>query len=309
MKKTTIITSLLTGALAVSLVGCGNSNQSTSAAGGKNDPIVVGSKNNTENYIQGEMFADILEANHVPVVRKLNLGGTNVTFQAIKSGQIDMYPEYTGTGLVDILKKPLEKDQKKVLQEVSDGFKHWNIDWLQPAPLNSTYGFAVTQATAKKYNLKTISDLAKHSHELVLSFPQEFDVRPDALPGLQNYFKDKGGFKFKNQFQIDYSLRYQPLLQGKSDVTVSVGSDGDVAGNHLVVLEDDIGFFPAYNVAPIINDKKLKEYPQIKAPLEKLMSLMTDEQMQKLDWEVDGPDKKEIKDVAKDFLTKNGLLK
>ncbi|MBM7650742.1 ABC transporter substrate-binding protein [Neobacillus cucumis] len=309
MKKTTIYTGILTGALVLSLVGCGSSNQSTSASGGKKDPIVVGSKNNTENYIQGEMFADILEANHVPVVRKLNLGGTNVTFQAIKSGQVDMYPEYTGTGLVDILKKPLEKDQKKVLTEVSDGFKQWNIEWLQPAPLNSTYGFAVKKATAEKYNLKTISDLAKHSKDLVLSFPQEFDVRPDALPGLQKYYKDQGGFKFKNQFQIDYSLRYQPLMQGKSDVTVSVGSDGDVAGNHLVVLKDDIEFFPAYNVAPIISDKKLKEYPQIKAPLEKLMSLLTDEQMQKLDWEVDGPDKKEIKDVAKDFLTKNGLLK
>jgi osmoprotectant transport system substrate-binding protein len=308
MKKSTIITGLLTGALAMSLVGCGSSNTASSSKD-KKDPIIVGSKNNTENYIQGEMFADVLEAHKVPVVRKLNLGGTNVTFQAIKSGQIDMYPEYTGTGLMDILKKPLEKDQNKVLQIVSDGFKQWNIDWLKPAPLNSTYGFATTKKIAEKYNLATISDLAKHSNDLVLSFPQEFDVRPDSLPGLQEYFKDQGGFKFKKQFQIDYSLRYQPLLQGKSDVTVSVGSDGDVAGNNLVLLKDDIGFFPNYNVAPIITDKKLKEYPQIKEPLEKLMSLLTDEQMQKLDWAVDGPEKKEIKDAAKDFLTENGLLK
>lgn len=313
MKKRNWLSVFITLAVGASLTACGSTNTSGGSAstgsGEKKAPIIIGSKNNTENVLQGEMFSEVLEANGVPVQRKLNLGGTMVTFEAIKSGQIDMYPEYTGTGILAILKKDLEEDQKKVMEINREGFKQWGIEWLEPAPLNSTYGFAMKKDAADKLGIASISDLAKHSQDLVLSFPQEFDVRPDGLPGLQKQFAGKGDFKFKKQFQIDYSIRYKPLLQGESDVTVAVGTDGDIAGNNLKYLKDDINFFPVYNVAPIIRKEKLDMYPQIKEPLAKLTSLLTDDVMQKLNWEVDGPAKKEPEEVAKAFLKQNGLVK
>ncbi|MFM1651327.1 glycine betaine ABC transporter substrate-binding protein [Brevibacillus sp. B_LB10_24] len=309
MKKTKIAFSLVVALAAFLTAACGSGGSESAGGATKKEPIVIGSKNNTENLLQGEMYAQVLEELGVPVERKLNLGGTMVTFEAIKSKQIDMYPEYTGTGILAILKLPLEKDPQKVMEKNREGFKQWDIEWLDPAPLNSTYGFATTKETAAKYNLKTISDLAKHSKELTLSYPQEFDVRDDGLPGLQKQFKDQGGFQFKKQFQVDYSLRYDPLTQGLSDVTVSVGSDGQIAGYELQLLEDDVNFFPVYNVAPIIRKEKLEMYPEAKEPLNKLSALLTDQVMQKLDWQVDGPDKKEVEDVAKEFLKENGLVK
>ncbi|MDA5107904.1 MULTISPECIES: glycine betaine ABC transporter substrate-binding protein [Brevibacillus] len=308
MKKRTLLSMMLVAATAFALSACGSSD-SANGGGGKKEPVVVGSKNNTENVLQGEMYAQVLEANGVPVERKLNLGGTMVTFEAIKSGQVDMYPEYTGTGILAILKRPVEKDQQKVLEINKEGFKQWNIEWLDPAPLNSTYGFAMKRDLADKLGIETLTDLARHAKDLVLSYPQEFDVREDGLPGLQKAFADKGGFTFKKQFQIDYSIRYKPLLQGESDVTVSVGTDGDIAGHNLKLIKDDIGFFPVYNVAPIIRKEKLDMYPEIKEPLNKLSSLLTDEVMQKLNWEVDGPEKKEPEEVAREFLKQHELVK
>jgi osmoprotectant transport system substrate-binding protein len=229
MKKRFFALSVFVISAAVVLAGCG----SGASSGSTGASITVGSKDNTENHLIGEMYADIFEDMGMKVTRKLSLGGTAPTFEALKKGDLDIYPEYTGTGLTVMLKQPVEKDQKKVEQTLKDGFKQWNLEWLDSAPENATYGFATTMDTATKLKLETISDLAAHSSEMTLSYPQEFDVRDDSLPGLQKAYKDKGGFKFKKQFQIDYSLRYNPLKDGQSDVTVSVGTDGQIAGMGL----------------------------------------------------------------------------
>ncbi|MCY9670440.1 glycine/betaine ABC transporter substrate-binding protein [Paenibacillus alginolyticus] len=314
MKKNILALSVLAISTATVLAGCGSGASKEASAGGtttkKSDlAMTVGSKDNTENHLIGEMYAEIFEDMGMKVTRKLSLGGTAPTFEALKKGDLDIYPEYTGTGLTVMLKQPVEKDQKKVEQTLSEGFKQWNLEWLESAPENATYGFATKKETADKYKLESISDLAKHSSELTLSYPQEFDVRDDSLPGLQKAFKDKGGFKFKKQFQIDYSLRYNPLKEGQSDVTVSVGTDGQISGMGLKLLKDDISFFPIYHVAPLVRKEKLDKEPAIKERLNKLSKLLTDEAVQKMNWQVDGPDKKEIEAVAKAFLKENKLIK
>lgn len=294
---------LLMTALALSLTACGNS-----ASGGLE--VTVGSKDNTENHLIGEMYALILEDMGVKVERQLSLGGTAPTFEALKKGDLDIYPEYTGTGLTVMLEqKEPEKDPRAALEKVRAGFEPWDLVWLEPASENATYGFAMKKETAEKYGIVTFTDLAKHSKELVLAYPQEFDVREDGLPGLQKLFKDQGGFVFKKQFQIDYSLRYKPLETDDADVTVSVGTDGQIAGMGLQLLQDDVGFFPVYNVAPLIRKEKLEALPDIADRLNALAPLLTDAAVQELNWKVDGPDKQEIEDVAKQFLLAHELIK
>ncbi|WP_256760953.1 glycine betaine ABC transporter substrate-binding protein [Cohnella sp. WQ 127256] len=304
MKKRSWINLLVTMGLAVTLTACG------SDKGGKSDlSITVGSKDNTENHLIGEMYALIFEDMGIKVKRQLSLGGTAPTFEALKKGDLDIYPEYTGTGLgVMMEQKEPEKDSAKALEKVREGFKKWDMEWLDPASENATYGFAMKKETAEKYGIKTYTDLAKHSKELVLSYPQEFDVREDGIPGLQKIYADQGGFVFKKQFQIDYSLRYKPLENNESDVTVSVGTDGQIAGMGLQLLQDDIGFFPVYNVAPLIRKAKLDAEPKIKEKLNALAPLLTDAAVQTMNWKVDGPDKAEIEDVAKQFLIDNKLI-
>ncbi|RKP48752.1 quaternary ammonium transporter [Cohnella endophytica] len=305
MKKRSWLSLLVVVALATTLAACGKDKTSKSDL-----TITVGSKDNTENNLIGEMYALILEDMGIKVKRQLSLGGTAPTFEALKKGDLDLYPEYTGTGLgVMLEQKEPEKDSAKALEKVREGFKKWNLEWLNPASENATYGFAMKKETAEKYGILTYSDLAAHSQDLVLSYPQEFDVREDGIPGLQKVFADKGGFKFKKQFQIDYSLRYKPLENNESDVTVSVGTDGQIAGMGLQLLKDDVGFFPVYNVAPLIRKEKLDAEPKIKDRLDALAPLLTDAAVQTMNWKVDGPDKKEIEDVAKQFLVDNKLIK
>ncbi|WP_276357603.1 glycine betaine ABC transporter substrate-binding protein [Cohnella caldifontis] len=308
MKKRSWLSLLAVVTLAGSLAACGDK---AGGNGGKSDlTMTVGSKDNTENHLIGEMYALLLEDMGIKVKRQLSLGGTAPTYEALKKGDLDIYPEYTGTGLTVMMEqKEPEKDPAKALEKVREGFKQWNLEWLDPASENATYGFAMKKETADKYGIKTFTDLAAHSSELVLSYPQEFDVREDGLPGLQKIFADKGGFKFKKQFQIDYSLRYKPLENNESDVTVSVGTDGQIAGMGLQLLKDDVGFFPVYNVAPLIRKEKLDAAPEIKDKLNALAPLLTDAAVQTLNWKVDGPDKAEIEDVAKQFLIDNKLIK
>jgi osmoprotectant transport system substrate-binding protein len=304
MKKRSWLSLLVIMALATALTACGNDK------GSKSDlTMTVGSKDNTENHLIGEMYALIFEDMGIKVKRQLSLGGTAPTFEALKKGDLDIYPEYTGTGLGVMLEQTEpEKDSAKALERVREGFKQWNMEWLEPASENATYGFAMTKETADKYGIKTYTDLAKYSKELVLSYPQEFDVREDGIPGLQKVFADQGGFKFKKQFQIDYSLRYKPLENNESDVTVSVGTDGQIAGMGLQLLQDDVGFFPVYNVAPLIRKEKLDAEPKIKEKLNALAPLLTDAAVQTMNWKVDGPEKEEIEDVAKQFLIDNKLI-
>jgi osmoprotectant transport system substrate-binding protein len=279
-----------------------------SAPAGNLGTITIGSKDFTEEFIVAEMYAQVLENAGFKVNRKLNLGGTPVAQAAIVKGDIDLYPEYTSTGLLTVLKAQPIQDPNQIYQTVKSGYeKQFKLTWLTPSPFNDTQALAMTQAGADKYGIKTFSDLSQKASQLVLGGPAEFLSREDGLPGLQKAY---GGFKFKDTKQLGTgSLRYQALLSGQIDVVVAFSTDGEINGDKLALLQDDKTFYPIYNVAPVVRMDTLAKYPQIATVLNKLAPYLTTPIMSGLNWEVDGPDKKEPAAVAKAFLQQNGLLK
>lgn len=294
-----VVSLLLVLVTMFSVVGC-------NSGGGAGEAIKIGSKDFTEQFILGEMYALVLENQGLKVQRKLNLGGTPVAQAGLTSGQIDLYPEYTGTGLLTILKLPVSSNQKQVFETVSKAYQEkFKLVWLEPAPMNNSQALAMTEAGVKKYGIKTISDLAKNASQLVMIGPPEFEGREDGLPGLQKAY---GNFKLKAYKGADPGLRYQALKDGQVDVVVAFGTDGELSAFNLVVLEDDKKLFPPYQVAPVVRQEILDKNPKIKEVLNALAPKLTNQTMQRLNYEVSGK-KREPAEVAKDFLTKEGLFK
>jgi osmoprotectant transport system substrate-binding protein len=270
--------------------------------------VKIGSKDFTEEFIVAEMYAQLLEKAGFQVERKLNLGGTPIAQEALVKGDIDLYPEYTSTGLLTVLKEKPIQDPKQILATVKKGYEdQFKLTWLNPSPFNDTQALAMTKQGSEKNGIKTYSDLSQKASGLVLGGPAEFLEREDGIKGLQQAY---GGFQFKEVKQLGTgSLRYQALLGGQIDVVVAFGTDGPIKGNDLVLLQDDKTFYPIYNIAPVVRQDTLAKYPQIADVLNKLAPLLTDEVMSGLNWKVDGPDKMEPAAVAKAFLQENGLLK
>ncbi|PKO10411.1 MAG: quaternary ammonium transporter [Chloroflexi bacterium HGW-Chloroflexi-2] len=270
--------------------------------------VIVGSKDFTEQFIVAEMYAQLLEKEGFTVERKLNLGGTPIAHEAMMNGDIDLYPEYTSTGLLTMLKLDPIQDAQEIYTTVKSGYEQqYNLTWLTPSPFNDTQALAMTKEVAAQYGIQTYSDLSQKASELVLGGPAEFLEREDGLKGLQQAY---GGFEFKEVKQLGTgSLRYQALLEGQVDVVVAFGTDGAIKGNDLLLLVDDLVFYPIYNVAPVIRQDTLEKYPQIEKILNDFAPLLTDDIMSGLNWQVDGPEGKEPADVARAFLLENGLVK
>lgn len=289
--------------LTIALAACSPANDNDATTG----TIKIGSKDFTEQFIVAEIYAQALENEGFTVERKLNLGGTPIAQTAIINGDIDLYPEYTSTGLLTVLKQDPITDADEIFQAVKKGYEEqFELTWLQPSPFNDTQALAMTQAVSDQYGIKTYSDLAQQAPNLILGGPAEFIEREDGIKGLQNAY---GGFEFKEIKQLGTgSLRYQALLDGEIDVVVAFGTDGAIGGNNLVVLQDDKVFYPIYNVAPVIRKDTLEKYPQIADILNNIAPLLTDSVMAGLNWQVDGPDAKEPAAVAKAFLQENGIL-
>jgi osmoprotectant transport system substrate-binding protein len=242
------------------------------------------------------------------VERKFNLGGTPVAHAALLKGDIGLYPEYTSTGLMTVLKaKPLA-DAAAIVEAVRKGYRErFRLVWLDPAPFNNTQALATTKALAEKHRLETYSDLAQKAGELRLGGPPEFAERADGIKGLRQAY---GGFQFKEFKQLGTgSLRYEALKAGEVDVTVAFGTDGQISGMGLVLLRDDRNFYPVYQAAPVVREDVLEKNPAIAAALNRLAPLLTGEVMAALNWQVDGPEKKEFAAVARAFLRDRGLLK
>lgn len=274
--------------------------------GGTGGAIKVGSKDFTEQFILGEMYALVLEDNGLKVERKLNLGGTPVAQAGLQSGQIDLYPEYTGTALLTVLKQPANSSQQQVYKTVADSYQQkFNLVWLEPAPMNNTQALVITQAGSKKYGIKTISQLVAKANQLTMIGPPEFEAREDGLPGLKKAY---GDFQLKKYIPADPGLRYKTLNSNQADVAVAFGTDGEISANNLVVLEDDKKFFPPYQVAPVVRQEILEKNPGIRDALNTLSPKLTTETMQRLNYEVSGK-QREPATVAREFLTKEGLLK
>lgn len=278
--------------------GCGGGAQS-------GEVIRVGSKDFTEQFIIGEMYAQLLEDAGFRVERKLNLGGTPVAHQALLSDEIDVYPEYTGTGLLTVLKLPPSGDREQVYKTVRDAYREqFQLDWLEPAPMNNTQALAMTREGAERFDVRTISDMAAKAGELVMAGPPEFQEREDGLPGIKAAY---GDFALKEYRAVDPGLRYQALTSGQADVVVAFGTDGEIAAFDLVLLEDDRALFPPYQVAPVIRMDTAEANPEAVTALNKLAPLLTDEVMRRLNNEV-STKQREPADVAREFLITEGLI-
>ncbi|MBA3943512.1 MAG: quaternary ammonium transporter [Herpetosiphonaceae bacterium] len=275
---------------------------------GSGATIKVGSKNFTEEFILGEMYAQLLEANGFKVERKFNLGSEQIAQQALVNKDIDLYPEYTSTGLLTILKLPAITDPQKILDTVKSEYeKRYQLTWLKPAPFNDTNALAMTKKRADELGIKTYTDLSKKADQLIAGGPPEFFAREDGVPGL---VKAYGGFNFKATKQLDPGLRYPALTSGQIDVVRAFSTDGQLASPDLVVIQDDKTFYPIYQAAPVVRMDTLQANPQIADILNKLAApALDDKTMAGLNLMVDGPDKKDPAAVAKDWLTQQGLLK
>lgn len=267
--------------------------------------VNVGSKNFTEELILGEMYATLLEHGGLDVDRRLNLGGTQIAMASLRRGDIDLYPEYTGTALLTELKAQPLHDRDAVYRLVQREYeRRYDLRWLDPAPMNDTQALATTAAIAQRRGLRTLSDCARLAPQLRLGAVPEFTDRPDGLPGLQRFY---GGFHFASVRLIDIGLKYRALLDGDVDVVVAFGTDGQIDADHLVVLQDDRHFFPPYQVAPVVRADTLARLPQIATILNPLAPLLTDATMRHLNWRVDGQHEEPI-DVAQSFLVEARLL-
>ncbi len=181
--------------------------------------------------------------------------------EALQRGDIDLYPEYTGTALINILHAKPGGSPEAIFHEVKTYYQqHFQLTWLDPAPMNDTQALATTHAIATQYKVRTLSDLSTAASKLRLGAIPEFTKREDGLPGLQRAY---GGFRFKAVRLFDIGLKYKALTSGNVDVVVAFGTDGQIAADNLVVLVDDKHFWPTYQVAPVVRDDTLKRHPQI----------------------------------------------
>lgn len=286
--------------------GAGNSEgENAGSSGAAKGAVVVASKDFTEEFILGEMYALLLENAGYEVERKINLGGTPVVQQALLNEEVDLYPEYTGTGLLTVLKQPVMSDPTAVYEAVKQGYEEqFQLTWLDPAPMNNTQALAMTKARAGDLGLTTISEMVTVADQLIMAAPPEFAEREDGYPGLQRVY---GDFGFKEVLAVDAGLRYQALLNGEADIIMAFGTDGEIAANDLLVLQDDKGLWPPYQVAPVIRQAVLDANPDIADTLNQLAPLLTDATMQQLNYEVSG-NQQEPADVAREFLVSQKLI-
>ncbi|WP_033168567.1 glycine betaine ABC transporter substrate-binding protein [Clostridium sp. KNHs205] len=268
--------------------------------------IRIGSKDFTEQHILAHMFSDLIEARtDITVDRKINLGGTQVCFSALRSGDIDLYFDYSGTAYGDTLNYPPISDMEEVYTTVKNDFKNlYGIDVLKQFAFNNTYVLAVTQETAAAYGLNSISDLAKVGSSLKAGTTLEFLNRTDGIPGLTEFYN----FKFKNTVGLDGSPRYVALMNQETDVVDAFSTDGLLKKFELVTLEDDKNFFPPYYAIPLIREDVADEYPEIIPVIEELGDVLTDDVMAELNYKVDEL-QMEPAAVAHDFLVDNSFIK
>ncbi|MEF9934129.1 MAG: glycine betaine ABC transporter substrate-binding protein [Clostridium sp.] len=267
--------------------------------------ISIGSKNFTEQLILGNMYADLVEAHtDLRVDRKLNLGGTDIAFKALNSGEIDMYVDYTGTYFINVMDQDMIKDPEKLYDIVKKSAKEkHNIEILDPIGFNNTYGIAVKRGFAEKNNLKTITDLKKYSKDLIISPTMEFTNRDDGLKGIEETYN----LRFNKVLPVDGGLRYKALESNECQVIDAFTTDGLLRAFDLVVLEDDKFFFPDYSAVPFVNGESAKRYPEIIEVFNKLSGMIDEKTMIELNYKVDKLSEKP-KDVARQFLEEKGLI-
>lgn len=267
-------------------------------------PVVVASKPFGESYLLAEMFAQILEARGVRVDRRPGLGATEIAFGALRTGAIDVYPEYTGTGLLAILGEPPLRDPGQVYQRVSREFRErYGVRWLAPLGFENTYAIAVRRATADSMHLTTLTDLARASASLRAGLTPDFIGRADGLPGLERFYS----LRFRDVRALGPAVKYQALAGGQVDVIDGYSTDGLIARYDLVVLTDDRHFFPPYEAAALVSARLAADDARAVAALGELSGRLDEQQMRALNKRVE-VDRTPVSVVARDALTSLGLL-
>src|SRR5215813_13534926 len=275
----------------------------TLSACSRTDRIVVGSKNFTEQVILGELLAQQIEGTtNLRVDRKLNLGGTLICHQALVAGQIDTYVEYTGTALTAVLKEPPSNDSARVYDTVRGAYKNqFGIEWTEPLGFNNTFAIIVRKADAQALKLKTISDAAPQTAHWTAGFGYEFIEREDGYTGLAKTY----GLRFPSPPRVmDLGITYKAAAEKQVDFIAGNSTDGLIDALGLVVLEDDKHYFPPYDAVPLVRDAVVAKHPEVRQALKDLAGKISEDQMRRLNYAVDG-ERKDVKEVVREFLKGN----
>ncbi len=248
----------------------------------KNNTIIIATKNFTEQYILGELMAQMItQYTQLHVVKKFNLGATNIVQAALLRGEVDLYPEYTGTALLVVLHQPPITNPEKVYEIVKKQYQEkFNLVWLKPFGFENSQALSVKDSFAKKQHLQTISDLLPIQKQLIVGVPQEFRERADGYPGLIRYY----GLHFGKVISMLPDLMYQAIRNDEVNVIMAFSTDGRIPLYHLTLLKDDKHFFPPYYAAPVIRESVLKAHPEIGKALALLANKIDAKAMQQMNY-------------------------
>lgn len=286
--------------LIILATGCGGARSAK-------DTVIVGSKDFTENLLLGEMIAQLLEAKtDLTIQRRLNLGGTDVNFRAVRTGDVDVYVEYDGTAYAFHLNmtEPIT-DPDALFDEVNRMLQQReNLKFTEPLGFNNTYTLAMPEPLVSEYDLATFSELSELADQFVLGVEHEFLNREhDGYPGM----RDAYGFHFKDVIAMETGLKYRAIEQNEVQIINAFSTDGKLPAFNLAVLEDDKNFFPPYKAAPLVRLETLEQHPELEDVLNTLGGQISDAEMQHMNFLVDEEGRSEA-DVAREFLREKGLI-
>lgn len=269
------------------------------------DTIHLASKSFTEQYIMGYMLEELIEhdTNYKVAYSSGVSGGAPTIQKGMENGEFDVYSEYTGVGWMVILKNPGLYNESMFNTLKSQYKDRYNETWLNTYGFSNSYAIAVPNSLAKKYNLKTISDLVPISNQLTFGAESDYFSRADGYDNLTKTY----GLNFKNTMDLDVSLKYDAVKQGKIDVVEVYTTDGRLYNSNLTLLEDDKHFFPSYYCCPVISGKTLAKHPDLIPVLSKLSGKISTKDMMYMNYQVD-VEKKDPKEVAHQFLVSRGLV-
>ncbi len=272
----------------------------------QDERIVIGAKNFAESRLLAEIMAQLIEARtDLRVERRANLGGTTVVFSALRSGEIDLYPEYTGTGWSVLLSRrdPVSDPLRAFVGVQREFEERWDLRWLDPFGFSNSYALAMPRERAEALGIRRISDLSDHAQALRVGFSHEFLERDDGYPGLSTTYS----LTLPDSRGMEHGLAYQALADGELDMVDTYTTDGKLARYDIRLLEDDRHFFPPYDAAPIIRGETLRAHPELSPVLRRLAFAISDEQMRALNHAVE-VERRSFEEVAREYLVERELL-
>ena len=270
------------------------------------DRIVIGSKNFTEQLVLGELFAQVIEARtHLSVERRFYLAGTFICQQAILAGRIDIYPEYTGTALTAVLKQPPHANKEEVYREVKQAYeKQFNLTLGPALGFDDTFAIVIRGEDARSLHLRTLSQAAPYASHWRAGFGYEFLERADGYKGLVASY----GLHFAEPPRVmDLGLLTRALVQRQIDIIAGNNTDGLIPALDLFVLEDDRHYFPPYEAVAVMRQEILKAHPEVKSALDLLADKISDDDMRRMNYAVDGQHR-DPSAVVHEFLAERRLV-